>query len=90
MKKPIKHYLVNLSGQTVYQFETFDADKIKESIVKYLTDNPDEELTHEKDDPNRLSYGNTIVNFYGVNPKSKSICKIVIRGTKEYYQPLSL
>lgn len=90
MKKPIKHYLVNLSDQIVYQFETFDAAKIKESIVKYLTDNPDEELTHEKDNTNRYEYGNTIVNFYGVNPKSKSICKIITRGSKEYYQPLSL
>jgi hypothetical protein len=86
----MKHFLFNLSDALVKDFEVFDKDAIKAEIVKYLTANPNEELTHEKElnpSDKKKYVGNEIINFYKCN-KSGIPSKIISKGTKEYYQPL--
>lgn len=90
MKKPLQHFIVNSNEDVIKTFETFDKSVIKSYIVDYLTKHPNEEITHEKECRDKRFVGNDIINFYGVNPKSNKICKIITRGHKDYYQPLSI
>lgn len=86
------HYLFSQDQDTIIEtFETFDKEKIKESIINHLSVCPLDTLEHCKDyskkDIKRF-YGYQIINFYRINPKNKLVSKIITRNGKEYYQKI--
>lgn len=82
----MKHYLFNSNYERIDLFETFSRELIREAIVKYLTANPDEMLTHERECKDKRTVGNDVLNVYE-NHNGK-VCRVVTRGNREFYQPI--
>lgn len=62
-------------------FDTFDKDKIKDAIIKRLTEHPNDSLEHCKEfskKDQRKYYGHEIINFYQMH-KGKA-CKVTTSG----------
>lgn len=72
-------------------FDKFDKDSIKDAIVKHLQENPNDTVEHCKEynaRDIRRYMGCNIISFYKMNPTSKKVCKVVLRGNKEYLKAL--
>lgn len=82
----MKHYLFNSDNERIDLFEQYNEVAIRKSIVAYLTANPREMLTHERDNNDQRTVGNDIINFYQMH--NGKPCKVVLRGNKEFYKPL--
>ena len=77
--------------QIVFYSETFEKDKIKEAIIKHLTENKNDVLEYCKDYPKnsiKKYYGMNILSFYQNNKKGIP-CKVILRGDKEYFKTLN-
>lgn len=79
------------SDQPIKWFDNYDREAIKASIVTHLSANPNDCIEHckepAKNDLKRF-VGNTILNFYKVNPKNGKPSLIITRGDKTYYKSL--
>jgi len=87
----MKHYLFNNNCKLVREFETFDSELIKSEIVNYLTLNPTDGLTHEKDfseDDRKIYAGHKVVDIYEVNPKNKKVSLCILKGNKTVYRSI--
>ena len=84
-----KHLLFSQDNDNVIKwFDKFDKESIKSTIVEHLTQNPNDVLEHCKEYSKsdlRKWAGFEIINFYGVNPETKEISKILTKGNKDYY-----
>lgn len=78
--------------QVINWFDGFDRNKIVQTIKNHLKNNPCDTIEYcreyDKKDIKKY-YGMKIIDFYGCNPNTKQPCKIVTKGNKEYYKPLS-
>lgn len=84
-------YSQDLSRPVAF-FEKFNKEDIKKEIINHLTKYPEDTLEHCKEYSKsdiKKYYGSEIINFYSVNPKSGKVCKVVLKGNKEFYQPLN-
>ena len=76
----------------VQWFPKFDKEPIRQAIINLLTEDPKDtiELCREypKDSYKRF-YGSEIISFYEVNPKTGQPSKVILKGDKQYYTPLS-
>ena len=72
----------------IERFETFDSVKIKDSILNHLKENPSDTVTLYKVNTNKKYYGDDVIDFFSVNPKSGKPCKIVLKGNKEFFKEL--
>jgi hypothetical protein len=70
-------------------FEKFNKEDIKEQVTSHLTEFPTDtlELCKEFNTSDvRKYYGNEIISFYGVNPKTKKVSRIITRNNKDYFK----
>ena len=90
--KPLVHSLFSHNeDRTIAFFEKFNKEDIKQAIIKHLKDNPTDTIEHCKEynkENIKRFYGNEIINFYGVNPKSGEVSLIFTRGNKEYFRSI--
>jgi hypothetical protein len=89
----IKHYLYDENDKLIESFNEFDADKIKTATIKFLTENPNGMVEHCKDpspEDRKKFWGKESINAYEVNTATKQICKIVVKGNKIYYKPITI
>jgi hypothetical protein len=86
----MKHALFSQSLDVhVRWFEKFDKQAIKTAIVEHLKQYPDDVLEHCKDYPKgEVGCGMEIINFYQ-NFNNKP-CRLIIKGNREYYKPLTV
>lgn len=88
----MQHSLYSENKEMVIKwFGKFDKEEIKKSIIEYLTENPSDVIEHCKEFNRkdvRSFYGNEILNFYKTNPKNLRVCKVIIKGNKEYLKEL--
>lgn len=82
----MKHYLDGEKGNFA-TFETFDKDKIKEAIIKRLTEVPDDLVIHYKDCEDKKQVAD-LVDMYEVNPKNGKPSLIIQKGNRSFYKPL--
>lgn len=82
----MKHYLFNSNYDRIDLFESFNRELIRAAIVKYLTANPAEMLTHERECKDKRTVGNDILNVF-INHNGR-VCKVVTRGNREFNQPI--
>lgn len=83
-------YSQNLEMPILF-YDKFDKDQMKRDIIKHLQENKSDVIEHckeySKKDMNKY-YGNEIINFYQINPKTGNPSKVILRGSKEYFQSL--
>lgn len=88
----MKNYFIFSQDQEipVEFYQKFDKDRIKTAIIKHLSDNPEDviELCREYDnnDPKRF-YGMEIISFFQMNKKGQ-VCKVILKGEREFLKPL--
>lgn len=86
----LKHYLFSDQiNDIIKTYDKFDAEVIKNDIVKHLEKYPNDLVEHQREYINKNDYGNDIVNFYEVNPKNKQPSVIITKGNNEYYKSLN-
>jgi len=87
-----KHYLYSQDADTrIVEFEKFDRDAIKTNILVHLLKEPTDVIEHLKEVyKDSFGVGVEIINFYGINPKTNQPSRIITKGNKDYYQPLTL
>lgn len=74
-------------------FEKFDKELIRNEIIKHLKQFPKDILEHCKEYNKKDSkkyYGNEILGFFGVNPKTNEVSKIITRGNIEYFKSIEV
>lgn len=84
-------YLESLNrGNKVYEYEVFNAEKIKKDIIHHLVSLDKykiDELWLYKVSNDKKTVGDTFIDAF-VN-KNGTICKVIPRGNKEYFKKLS-
>lgn len=87
----MNHYLFNEHCDIVQTFAEFDKEAIRQGIVKYLTENPEGMVTHEKDfskqDAKKYA-GCEVLNVYQCNPKTGKPSKVIDKGKTVMYLSL--
>lgn len=88
----LKHYLFSQNEEKyINVYQEFNREAIKEAIVTHLTANPTDCIEHQKESDKKTLkrvVGNMIVNYYEVNPKTKEISRVILKGDKTYYVKL--
>jgi hypothetical protein len=86
------YYLESLDNhKTIATFEKFDREAIKEAIVKHLADNPLDYIEYSKDFKLPTRYAGTEhLAFFANNPVSNQPCKVILKGEREFYKPLTI
>lgn len=86
------YYLESLDSHTpIATFQNFDREAIKETIVKHLANNPLDYIEYSKDYKQPTKYAGTEhLGLFANNPVSNQPCKIIIKGEREYYKPLTI
>lgn len=85
----VTHYICSDNQNcSVASFPEFDKEGITKAIIKQLTLDPTDTVTHEKTSTDKRYYGNDIINFYEVNPKSGKPSLVITKGNKQIYKPL--
>jgi hypothetical protein len=75
----------------VQWFDKFDAEAIKEAILKHLRANPKDVLEYCKEYGKtdiKKYYGYEIISFYRVNPENGKVSKVVNINNKDYFKPI--
>lgn len=86
------YYLESLdTGKTIQDFKNFDREQILQCILRYLANNPNETIEYSKDYKKPTKYAGTEhLGLYANNPFTNEPCKVIIKGEKEYYIPLTI
>ena len=78
--------------ETVAEFPAFDDVAIKKAIIDHLTVNRGDVLEYHKDfneeEKKKYAGKSQILDFYQVNPKNGKVSKAVVRGEREFFQPI--
>jgi hypothetical protein len=83
------HYISSFdTDEIIENFDTFDKDKIKDAIVKHLQTNPKDTVALYKVSTNKKTYGDDLIDFFENHPKTGKTCKVITKGTKEYFKEL--
>lgn len=86
------YYLESLdTNKTIATFEVFNRDAIRDAILNHLANNPLEWIEYTKDYKQPTKYAGTEhLGLFANNPVSNQPCKIIIKGEREYYKPLTI
>jgi hypothetical protein len=74
------HKLYDESDNLIFSTDKFDKEVLRSEIIKYLANNADGEVSHETDE-------DYIINIY-CNNRLGQPCRIVTKGSKEFYKRL--
>ena len=91
VEKTLKHYLYDEDDNIIEEYDFYDKNKIKEDIIKYLNENPEGSVSHQKqlsEEDSKKYAGNDVLNFYEVNPKTGDVSLVVSKGSREFYKSI--
>ena len=79
------------TNTTIKVFETFDKDKIRQTIVEHLSKFPNDYIEYSKDykQPTKFA-GTEHLGLYTSNPITNEPCRVIIKCEREYYKPINI